>query len=288
MPWTEGFSCSSTPQVLDAWLDDETARWAQHLRSCVPCAQAVEAYTRLSACLRRAPEPAPPAGAAEGVLRAVAAAPPAHARVVKWVLAPAVVLCIVAIAWAAWQVQSGGTGALSGGVHWRATRQPIADAWVVLLRGHRVVAVQSTRPLRGGFRLTDLPAGEYGVVPLCVGAVLPEATLTTVHRDGRAMVPLWLDPAPAASHQPVATLHGTVTDRRTGRPVAGPLVVIVQAGAVRAANVADSDGRYTAVVPSDAASDVRVYAAGQAPVGVSVGTPSAGGFARTDVRLGGR
>jgi hypothetical protein len=70
--------------------------------------------------------------------------------------------------------------------------------------------------------------------------------------------------------------------------VAGPLVVIVQAGAVRAANVADSDGRYTAVVPSDAASDVRVYAAGQAPVGVSVGTPSAGGFARTDVRLGGR
>jgi hypothetical protein len=260
MPSNERGSCALTDDVLDAWLDGRTARHAAHVAACGDCTAALSGYERLSTLLRTVPVPQPPPDACTAILAALKPPLPAHAWVATRVLAPAMALCILAVAFGSWRIASQARGAVVGGVHRRPDRQPVRDAWVVLLRGDEVAGVASTAASRGGFRFDGLRPGAYDALLIGVGSPFAAPVPVSVQPDRTARLPLFLDPVPVASpaHLPVG---GCVADR-DGLPVAGALVVLVQAGRVAGVATTNSQGRYAIAAPAAGAVTVWSYAPG--------------------------
>jgi len=261
-----------TQDVLDAWLDGRVGRHAAHLAGCPTCAAALGRYERLSELLRSAPDPQPRPGACAEVLKAVASARAAGPAVATRVLASAAVFCIMAIAYGAWVLVPRGEGALVGGIHCRASRQPLPEAWVALVSGDEVIAVQSTAARRGGFRFTHLRAGPYRVVPVAVGAALPAGAPVTVEGRRTTRLPLWLDLAVPRARA-TGSVAGRVADSRAHAPLAGALVVAEQHGVAVSTALSGPDGRYALVSPAAGTFAVWAYAAGYRPLRLGCAAP---------------
>jgi len=286
MSSTERAPCALTHDVLDAWLDGRPGRHAAHVGGCAACAAAIGGYERLSAVLRSDPSPEPPAGACAAVLGALPALkplPPAHGWVATRVLAPAVALCVLAVAFGSWLVVSQTKGAVSGGVHWRAGHQPIPDAWVVLLQGEEVVAVTSTSALRGGFRFEDLRPGRYDALPFSACSVLPAPVSVQIEPNHTARLPLFLDSC--APVPPTGTpVHVQIADDR-GAPVEGALTVLVQGGRVPSIASANAQGRSALLAPEAGPLTVWCYAPGYDRASLDTTLPPSGTPIRLDLKL---
>jgi hypothetical protein len=194
-----------------------------------------------------------------------------------------VALCILAVAFGSWLVASQAKGTVSGGVHWRADRRPMPDAWVVLLQGEEVVAVTSTRALRGGFRFEELRRGSYDALPVGVCSALAAPVPVAVEPSHTARLPLFLDscaPVPLTG----IPMHVQVADDR-GAPVADALMVLVQGGRVPSVGSTNAQGQCALLAPEAGPLTVWCYAPGYERAHLDTTASPSGSPLRLDVKL---